>query len=74
MIKAITIKLSDSARLLFIYSISPFNDAPIHNTPQSHKLVCTAVLEIQIVGVLPDIKGQEGFEAAGDGVAGIGLL
>ena len=33
-----------------------------------------AVLVVEVVGVLPDVKGQDGPEAAGDGVAGAGLL
>ena len=33
-----------------------------------------AVLVVQVVGVLPDVEGQEGLEAAGYGVAGAWLL
>ena len=33
-----------------------------------------AVLVVEVVGVLPDVKGEERFEALGDGVIGAGLL
>ena len=33
-----------------------------------------AVLPVQVVGVFPDVEGQDGPQAAGDGVAGAGLL
>ena len=33
-----------------------------------------AVLIVEVVGVLPDVEGEEGAEAAGDGVAGARLL
>ena len=34
----------------------------------------TAVLVIQVVGVLPDVEGEEGLEALRHGVDGVGLL
>ncbi len=33
-----------------------------------------AVLVVEVVGVLPDVEGKDGFEGFGDGVAGAGLL
>ena len=33
-----------------------------------------AVLVVKVVGVLPDVKGEDGLEAAGEGVAGAGFL
>ena len=33
-----------------------------------------AVLVVQVVGVLPDVEGEDGFEAVGDGVIRIGVL
>ena len=33
-----------------------------------------AVLVVKVVGVLPDVEGEDWLEAAGDGVAGAGLL
>ena len=34
----------------------------------------TAVLVIKIVGVLPDVEGEERLEALRHGIAGVGLL
>ena len=34
----------------------------------------TAVLVVEVVGVFPDVKGEDGFKALGDGVGGAGLL
>ncbi len=34
----------------------------------------TAVLVVEVVGVFPDVEGQEGFEALGDGVASVRFL
>ena len=33
-----------------------------------------AVLVVEVVGVFPDVEGEEGLEALGDGVRGAGLL
>ena len=33
-----------------------------------------AVLVVKVVGVFPDVEGEEGLEAAGEGVAGAWLL
>ena len=33
-----------------------------------------AVLVVEVVGVFPDVEGEEGPQAAGDGVAGAGFL
>ena len=33
-----------------------------------------AVLVVEVVGVLPDVEGEEGAEAVGDGVVGAGVL
>ena len=33
-----------------------------------------AVLVVEVVGVFPDVEGEQGPQAAGDGVAGVGLL
>ena len=34
---------------------------------------CAAVLVVEVVGVFPDVEGQEGAEAVGDGVIGAGV-
>ena len=33
-----------------------------------------AVLVVEVVGVFPDVEGEDGFEAVGDGVVGVGVL
>ncbi len=47
---------------------------PVKNLPEVVKLGGTAVLVVEVVGVLPDVEGEERAEAFGDGVAGAGLL
>ena len=54
---------------------------PVHNPPQSLEMSSAAVLVVEVVGVFPDVEGEEGAEMpglaghdAGDGVAGVGLL
>ena len=37
-------------------------------------MVGTAVLVIKIIGVFPNVEGQQGLVAAAHGVAGVGLL
>lgn len=32
------------------------------------------VLVVEVVGVLPDVEGEEGFEVVSDGVVGVGVL
>ena len=34
----------------------------------------TTVLVIQVVGVLPNVEGEDGLEAVGHGVIGVGVL
>ena len=55
-------------------AIPPIYHPPIHNPPQRLQVRCPAVLIVEIVGMLPNIKGEEGAEAAGDGVAGARFL
>ena len=54
--------------------IANFNHFPVHDFPQFGKMGSTAVLVVEVVGVLPDVEGEQGFEAFGDGVVGTGLL
>ena len=35
---------------------------------------CTTVLVVKIIGVLPDVEGQQGLQAFGHGVASVGFL
>ena len=51
-----------------------FHHLPIHNPPQRIQMCGTAVLVVEVVGVFPDVEGQEGAEAVGDGVVGAGVL
>ena len=67
-------------------STVPFlHDAPIDNPPQRLEVRGAAVLVVEVVGVFPDVEGQEGAEAGvrpfdglrdrtADGIAGTGLL
>ena len=50
------------------------DDGPVDDLPQFGEVVRAAVLVVKVVGVLPDVEGEEGAEALGDGVAGAGLL
>ena len=34
----------------------------------------TAILVVEVVGMLPDVEGEDGFEAVGDGVVCVGVL
>ena len=54
--------------------VSFLNYAPIDNPPQGLEVRGAAVLVVEVVGVLPDVEGQEGAEAVGDGVVGAGVL
>ena len=47
---------------------------PIHNLPQLSQVRGTVVLVIEVVSVFPDVEGQQGFQAFGDGVGGTGFL
>ena len=55
-------------------TIPPLQHSPVHDLPELGEVGGTAVLVVEVVGVLPDVEGEDGTEAAGDGVAGAGLL
>lgn len=55
-------------------SVPSLHHAPIDNSPQGLEVRGAAVLVVEVVGVFPDVEGQEGFEAVGDGVVGAGVL
>ncbi len=58
-----------------VLSPVPFLDhAPIDNPPQGLEVRGAAVLVVEVVGVFPDVEGEEGAEAVGDGVVGAGVL
>ena len=54
--------------------IPAFQYAPGQDLPQLSEVGGAAVLVVEVVGVLPDVEGEERGEAAGDGVVGAGLL
>ena len=47
---------------------------PVENVPQLDQVINTAILIIEVIGMLPHIEGENGFQASPDGVAGIGFL
>ena len=56
-------------------STVPFlHHVPIDNPPQRLQVRGAAVLVVEVVGVLPDVEGQEGLETVGGGVVGAGVL
>ena len=57
-----------------LFRVTSFDLGPVHDLPQCGQMRRAAVLVVEVVGVLPDIKGQQGFIAFGDGVVGIGFL
>ena len=50
-----------------------FHHHPVHNPPQSLQVGGPAVLVVQIVGVFPDVEGEEGDLGLGDRVVGVGF-
>ena len=54
--------------------VPSFHHAPIDNLPQGLEVRGAAVLVVEVVGVFPDVEGEEGAEAVGDGVVGAGVL
>ena len=54
--------------------ISALHHLPIHNLPQRLQVRGAAVLVVEVVGVFPDVEGEEGAEAVGDGIVGAGVL
>ena len=55
-------------------AVAALQHGPVHDLPELLELGGAAVLEVEVVGVLPDVEGEYGLEALGDGVAGAGLL
>lgn len=54
--------------------IPPLNFRPVEDLPEGGEVGGTAVLVVKVVGVLPNVEGEDGGEAAGQGVAGAGFL
>ena len=51
-----------------------FNYIPVHDLPKGIQLRSPPILIIEVIGVFPDVEGQQGFIAFGDGIVRIGLL
>ena len=64
-------KLEPRTKVLLIPAFYFF---PVHYLPEGGEVGGAAVLVVKVVGVLPDVEGEEGLEAAGEGVAGAGFL
>jgi len=45
---------------------------PVHCVPPGGKVFGTAVVVLQIIGVLPDVVAEDGVEALRDGVVLVG--
>ncbi len=54
--------------------ITFFDDGPIHDLPKGVQLRSPPILIVEVIGVFPDIEGQQRFIAFGDRVVGIGFL
>lgn len=60
---------------LSIVSLITFiNHLPVHDLPKFGKMGGTTVLIIEIIGVLPNVEGQKGLQALGNGVGSAGFL
>ena len=58
----------------FLGNKPPFRHFPINNLPQRLQMSSTPILVVEVVSVFPDVKGENGAEAVGDGVIGAGVL
>lgn len=47
---------------------------PVDNLPQCIQVCGTLVLVVQVIGMFPDVKGEDGFKAVGYGIVGVGVL
>ena len=47
---------------------------PVNNRPEGFEVGGAAVLVVQVVGMLPDVEGENGFEAVGYRIVCIGAL
>ena len=55
-------------------AIDQGDNGPIHQLPPGLKIVCPAVLVLEVIGVLPDVESEQGSEAFGEGIACVGAL
>ena len=56
---------------LFTVSIALLDDTPVEDVPEFLEVVSTAVLVVEVVGMLPDVDSDERNAASCDGRAGI---
>ncbi len=64
--------LSGRCRLAFRLHKLSLNKRPVHKFLQEHlHVVAPTVLVVEVVGVLPDVAGQQGMLALRDGRSGI---
>ena len=49
-------------------NVSLFDDLPIDDLPEGREMSSTSILVIQIIGMLPDIKGQQRLQALHHGI------
>ena len=61
-------------RLEIMLEIMGLYFIPVQNPPQSIQMSSALVLVVKVVGVLPDVEGEDGAEAVGDGIVGVGVL
>ena len=54
--------------------ISCLYHTPVQDFPEFVEMGGAVVLVVQVVGVLPDVEGEEGSETMGYGVIGAGVL
>ena len=57
------------------FSLVPFlHHLPIHNPPQRLQMRGAAILVVEVVGMLPNVKRQQRLQTLGDRVVRAGLL
>ena len=51
-----------------------FYDVPVNNLPKRGEMIGPTILVIEVVGMFPDVEGQQGLEAFLNGIGGVHLL
>ena len=57
-----------------LFSIATIDFVPIDNLPEGLEVGSTTIAVVDVIGVLPDIHRQQGFQALGDGITGSNAL
>ena len=47
---------------------------PVDNLPQCIQVCGTLVLVVQVIGMFPDVEGEDGLETVRHGIIGVGVL